>query len=328
MGATSNCPLCSNPGGYAVHDGVPDYRYGVPGVWSFVHFACCGVASLSPPPTEPLYGYPAEYKQHQSSPLPTQGSSRERRWIRAAVLQVHGYELEPRTLLSGAIGKLCNAVPMVRLAALWGSLLVPQRSPSGRLLDIGCGNGRFLANMQLLGWDVRGVEPDRTSAQLASRLCGVQIYPDVETALHGEQPFQVITMNHVFEHIRDPQSTLAQVWQLLRPGGKLAICLPNWKSAAHRIFGRYWRTLEPPRHVLMYEPHGLAKLVGEMGFIVDKVYTTSVRDGGIAFRRSWRYKFGKDPSEVRARLWYIMHSVQLRLHSDVGEEIVLWAVRP
>jgi hypothetical protein len=78
----------------------------------------------------------------------------------------------------------------------------------------------------------------------------------------------------------------------------------------------------------MYEPRGLAKLIGKMGFIVDRVYTTSVRDGGIAFRRSWRYKFGKDPSVVRVLLWYIMHPVQPWLHPDVGEEIVLWAMRP
>ena len=48
-----------------------------------------------------------------------------------------------------------------------GSLMWLRAEERGKLLDIGCGNGYFLAQMRDLGWDVVGVEPDPNAVKVA-----------------------------------------------------------------------------------------------------------------------------------------------------------------
>jgi SAM-dependent methyltransferase len=48
----------------------------------------------------------------------------------------------------------------------------PPDAPPGRLLDVGCGDGRFLHAMQSRGWRVEGLETDPVAASLARRRTG------------------------------------------------------------------------------------------------------------------------------------------------------------
>ena len=130
----------------------------------------------------------------------------------------------------------------------------------GRHLDIGCGAGQFLELSRSLGMNVYGVEPNRAAAQAAnskglSVTCGI---------LHdGQFPdhyFDLITMNHVFEHVREPLDTLIEAGRILKPGGTLIITTPNAESLLYRIFGKYWFQLDAPRHLQIYTPGSIAGL--------------------------------------------------------------------
>jgi 2-polyprenyl-3-methyl-5-hydroxy-6-metoxy-1,4-benzoquinol methylase len=145
-------------------------------------------------------------------------------------------------------------------------LRLPAGSP--RLLDVGCGEGEFLSEMQSLGWSVEGIDP--SSAAVAAALArGV---PARQAALDegtlAEASVDAITFRLVFEHINEPVSALAECRRALRPGGTLWIATPNLRSEAHRLFGRNWIHLEPPRHAVIYSASGLARLLAGAGFDV------------------------------------------------------------
>ncbi|HVK03347.1 MAG TPA: class I SAM-dependent methyltransferase [Armatimonadaceae bacterium] len=148
------------------------------------------------------------------------------------------------------------------------------RNP-GRALDVGCGDGRFLAALRARGWEVAGTETDPVAAELARGRTGATIYEDTLDALPGDAgPFDLVSLVHVLEHVPDPRATLADCLRLLHPGGKLLLALPNAASAEAALFGSAWYHLDLPRHLWGFTPRSLTRLLEETGFRVrDVAYT-------------------------------------------------------
>jgi 2-polyprenyl-3-methyl-5-hydroxy-6-metoxy-1,4-benzoquinol methylase len=203
----------------------------------------------------------------------------------------------------------------------------PQRS-AGSLLDIGCGNGRFLTVMRMLGWRVHGIEPDERSAENARRSSGARIDAELDEGLYPPAHFDVITLNHALEHIADPVTLLARCFRLCRPGGLLGIAVPNWRALGHRLFGRDWYALEAPRHVVMYEPRTLERTLDGAGFRVRSIRTTSVRQWEAAWRRSWKFRTGRASTRGLLAAWATVTAVASVVGNDAGEEVIAWAQKP
>jgi 2-polyprenyl-3-methyl-5-hydroxy-6-metoxy-1,4-benzoquinol methylase len=308
---------------------VPDFKYGVPGLWSFVRCSECGLAYLAATLAEPVEGYPAAYSQHRAA-----GTLRlARPWspirdIRSAFLGLQGYRDLPPTVLPRALSGLALAVPQVRLRAAFAVLLVPPARAGGSLLDIGCGNGRFLAIMRMLGWQVQGIEPDQRSAELARRSSGALVHAELDEQLHPPGGFDVVTMNHVLEHLPDPDVVLGRCFRLCAPGGLIGIVVPNWRSLGHRLFRRHWYALEPPRHAVMYEPRTLESALQRAGFRVESLGTTSVREWATAWRRSWRYRTGRRSPRPLLAAWGVLTTLVSLVTDNAGEEVFAWARKP
>jgi SAM-dependent methyltransferase len=140
-------------------------------------------------------------------------------------------------------------------------------TPSGRLLDIGCGNGDWLRDMARLGWIAEGLEPDE-AAVAAARASGVRVTqgtladPDLD-AYAGA--FDAITLSHVIEHVHDPAEDLRRIFRLLRPGGLVWMATPNLEALGFRYFGRDWLGLDPPRHLVLFTRASLEHLVRRAG---------------------------------------------------------------
>ncbi len=97
----------------------------------------------------------------------------------------------------------------------------------GRLLDVGTGDGRFLATVQQAGFEVVGTEVSEAGASYA-RQRGFDVHLGQITDLTlPEESFDVATIWHVLEHVPDPGAVLRKVHTLLRPGGVLAVAVPN-----------------------------------------------------------------------------------------------------
>lgn len=112
------------------------------------------------------------------------------------------------------------------------------RSP-GRVLDIGCGRGEFLRSLKDAGWSAHGVEVNATAARRAARSLGEAsvVIGDVRDAEFPDEHFDLVSLYHVIEHLREPRETIDEIHRILKPGGILFFATPNRDSWAHRWFG-------------------------------------------------------------------------------------------
>jgi len=113
--------------------------------------------------------------------------------------------------------------------------------PSGRLLDVGCGRGNFLATAREHGFDVHGIDISDRAVAYARKEFNLKV--DVATLdelARNKNRFDVITLWHVLEHFVDPFKHLLQVRSLLNEGGICVIEVPNLNSLKFRIAGNKW----------------------------------------------------------------------------------------
>lgn len=132
--------------------------------------------------------------------------------------------------------------------------LVP---PPARLLDVGCGTGRFLRAAAGAGYAATGLEPVEGTATAA---CATGL--DVRTGVLEQAPepgtWDVVTAFHVLEHVPDVPAALAALHGLLAPGGRLVLEVPNWRSLCRRAAGEQWSLLSPGEHITFFSPATLA----------------------------------------------------------------------
>ena len=140
----------------------------------------------------------------------------------------------------------------------------------GTLLDVGCGTGSFLHAMQLQGWKVTGVEPDADARRLAHQLHGLSILPSHEIFNLPDHSFNAITMWHVLEHVHQLHEYVEQLKNLLAPGGKLFIAVPNYTSKDAKAYGKYWAAYDVPRHLYHFSPQSMNVLLQQHGLKVIK----------------------------------------------------------
>lgn len=117
--------------------------------------------------------------------------------------------------------------------------LLRRQVPRGRLLDVGTGDGRFLETAQAGGFEVAGTEVSAAGAAYARRR-GFEVHLGQITELSlPNESFDLATIWHVLEHVPDPAAVLRRVHALLRPGGILAVAVPNEENYfLRRRFGQ------------------------------------------------------------------------------------------
>ncbi|MBN2025470.1 MAG: class I SAM-dependent methyltransferase [Actinobacteria bacterium] len=160
---------------------------------------------------------------------------------------------------------------------LKGAELIRSRVRIGRLLDIGCGDGRFLSIMQGLSeLELHGLEPNSIEAARASSLLGIEVFPGtLEDAEYEGGYFDVVTMWDVLEHVDDPVKELREVRRILHDGGLLLARIPNlpYFRLKQRVAGKYMRsrgmTIYNPRHHFTYLDRDTARMLLERtGFAI------------------------------------------------------------
>jgi SAM-dependent methyltransferase len=131
--------------------------------------------------------------------------------------------------------------------------LIAQHSVSGRVLDVGCGSGGFLASLPA-SVKKYGVEPSVAAARAATGL-GVAILGQTPQDLPAQAQFDVITIIDVIEHVVDPAQTLDQLLPHLAPGGCLIVGTGDPTNTSwHRVFrSRFWYSCFP-EHISFPSP--------------------------------------------------------------------------
>ena len=143
------------------------------------------------------------------------------------------------------------------------------RVPRGPVLDVGCGRGFLLAYLRTLGYEPHGLELSEHAAWHArNRLKLDVVTDDFLTAPHQSERFNAVVFWHTLEHFPKPAECVARAAELLRPGGLVAIAVPNYDSLQARFFGRHWFHLDVPRHYFHFGPKALESLLSRHRFRV------------------------------------------------------------
>ena len=149
-----------------------------------------------------------------------------------------------------------------------------------RVLDIGCGGGEFVSMMKHLGKKVEGIEPAQGYAKYISDTFGVNVFCGSVDDFISTYRFDLVRMNHVLEHMRDPVSKLKKVRTLLAENGKLFIEVPN--------FIQYCETKSPGGifhygHIYNFDALTLKAVAAKAGFKVNHALGPT----SIFFEKSW-----------------------------------------
>ena len=145
----------------------------------------------------------------------------------------------------------------------------PEKKGNKELLDIGCGNGHFLAAAKEKGWNINGVELDPETAARAAKLTGHTIAPSLNE-IDSEKKFQVITLWHVLEHVYELDEYFQFFKSRLAKDGKLLLALPNPASFDANYFEEYWAAYDVPRHIYHFTPATISALAAKYGFSLRK----------------------------------------------------------
>ena len=165
--------------------------------------------------------------------------------------------------------------------------LVQEFQPAGRLLDIGCGLGFFLEYAGRRGYRCVGIDTSAAATRFAREELHLNaVAADfMDVRFSPSEAFDVVTANHVLEHISQPVSFLVKARRLLRPGGILVSASPNFGGLVPRLLGHRWYGLQPSQHVWQFSPGSYATLFRTAGFTVERTEVTSMH---YAFGSGWK----------------------------------------
>jgi 2-polyprenyl-3-methyl-5-hydroxy-6-metoxy-1,4-benzoquinol methylase len=315
------CDLCGSKGEF-VQSGISDPDGNLEGTWGFRRCADpeCGVCWLDPaPPVHELWKAYATYHTHTRKSGQRFGKamlSLAHRLIRLSLL--------PFWLANG----LKREADYLRFMTLSGQ-------PSGRLLDVGCGGGRFLNRMKKRGWQVEGTDFDEQATRKVSARYGIKTHVgDLTQCALPADSFDVITMSQTIEHLYDPLATLHECLRILKPGGLLVMTTPNERSIGATEFGAFWRGWEAPRHLHLFSVESLQRLTRGAGFDVANASTYSAgsaivyrvsRTNQLATRLSWL-------DELRLLFWCYRKELQeyqaQAVNPHTGQNVLIRARKP
>ncbi len=214
------CYLCGTSG-EALYQGLKDRLFGAPGTWNFRRCPNieCGLIWLDPMPWEKDIGRAyATYYTHRQKVLSKSVFSAGR-YAKSALVAVY------RSLL--------RLTPVHREQKQLASMYLKE-TLTGKLLEVGCGDGTRLARLRDLGWEVYGQETDPHAASYARDTYAVPVHLGaLEEARFPDARFDAVIMNHVIEHVHDPVRLLRECNRLLKPGGTFVAVTPNAESYGH-----------------------------------------------------------------------------------------------
>lgn len=280
--AEATCKICGNFGASPIFTG-PDRLMHLPGTFQVVRCSNCGSFYQWPRlPWEQLKCYyEGDYDSYVTS-LADEPSI-VRRFIRRR------YTLKMRRF-------------------------VEQFYSSGSLLDIGCGTGVFLEEMQMSGnWFLQGVEPTASAAEYVRNRFGIPVInAQVEYVDLPKNSFDVITMWNVFEHLEDPPLAIQKMYNALKLGGVAIVAVPNYESVSRLIFGKYWCGWDLPRHLFVLPRATLLELFSRYGFIARThkcfIGTYAILGHSLAFVQQ----------DLQGMQYYALHAFRRIFHSPVG----------
>jgi SAM-dependent methyltransferase len=268
------CPICGSDRTSRYRSDVIDLEYFVVPPRPFIIQRCeqCASQFISPRPTEaelPPF-YPSDY---------------------------HAYNEN-----HGRLARLLVEARARSRARFYGKII---SSRPGRIFDVGTGDCRHFDELRRfidLECAGIGVQPDIAAKGRARGYDVIEgTLEEADLSAHLGR-YDVVSMNHVLEHVIYPHTMLERSLDLLRPGGRVIGQLPTVSSWELKLFGRNWGGYHYPRHLQIPSRTGLSNLLEEVGFEQVAIKTaphiqTTISLQNSLVRRGWRphMEYGKTP---------------------------------
>ena len=220
--------------------GLSDTRFGVPGSYDIYRCAHCGLEETLPRPS--ASGLKCLYETYYNFGGET--GTRYTRW------REHFF--------FSFLNRLWSSID--------GDISFYQRRGTGRLLDIGCNEGRGLRIYARNGFEVEGIELNPTAAAVA-RSFGFDVHTRLLSEFHPTTAYDVAVLSNVLEHSLDPKEMLLDIHRILVKGGRVWISCPNSQSWLRRVFGRSWINWHVPFHIFHFNSETLQRLLADAGYV-------------------------------------------------------------
>lgn len=140
-----------------------------------------------------------------------------------------------------------------------------RRSGKGRLLDVGCNEGRGLRIYSRNGFQAEGLDLNEAAAAVA-REAGFTVHTRLLEEFNPAAPYDVVVLSNVMEHSLDPRRMLQDVHRILKKGGQVWISCPNSESWLRRVFGKSWINWHVPFHTFHFSSKVLRRLLAENSY--------------------------------------------------------------
>jgi len=141
---------------------------------------------------------------------------------------------------------------------------------AGKLLDVGCNEGRGLEFFKAHGFSAEGLELNSRAAEVA-RSKGFTVHGSSLEGFASENKYDVIVLSNVLEHSLNPADMLQHIYRLLNSEGQVWISCPNSQSWLRAVFGRYWINWHVPFHVTHFSSDTLREMLRVSKFEVIKL---------------------------------------------------------
>ncbi|EKD56836.1 MAG: methyltransferase type 12 [uncultured bacterium] len=267
------CPYCCSVNFHILYQ-APDRYGGKPGIFYLSRCSNCGLAFQNPRIKQE---YIHEYYSDTLSYYQTKSE------VSISTL---------KKVVSYTVDNFFNIIQYSRSKKI---NLIPKFVKNGKLLEIGCSNGKQLEYFKTLGWDVCGIEMNKKAAAYAKNVRKLNVNNfTIENANYPNSTFDTIIMGMVIEHIYDPFELLKKIANWLKPGGKLLFSTPNFNSFEFRIFKKYTYALHLPNHIYIFNKKILKELLKKNSFKNIQFYCHSFERDTVA-SSNYKYRATKKP---------------------------------
>ena len=149
-----------------------------------------------------------------------------------------------------------------------------------KILEVGCGEGKFSALLAEQGKETWAIEPNPKSAEIAAKSLNKVFQGTIDERLSDlpDDAFDVIVMNDVIEHLTEPWDDIQKLKSKLKKDGVFVSSIPNVRYAKnifHVLFKRDWKYADDRildiTHYRFFTKKSIRRLWEENGYSVQRM---------------------------------------------------------
>jgi 2-polyprenyl-3-methyl-5-hydroxy-6-metoxy-1,4-benzoquinol methylase len=279
----NSCPLCGCEDHSLAYSEVKDWAFScAPGKWNYWHCNGCKSLYLNPRPTKNSIGraYDKYYTHTQTTISSSYFYEFKTKLRNECLFHWLGIDAHERFNLQSAF-YLNIFKPFIDRKFPLDAL---KNHKPGSLLDVGCGNGDLMQLAKAMGYSVHGLEIDPVAAKIASDAGLLVRQGSFDLLSEYQGHFDYIVCSHVLEHVHDPCQLIELLVNAAKPGGRIFITWPNPESYILKLFGRYWRGLEAPRHLSLLSHQEFLNILSRYTTCDVESFTSKIQTIGTSWR--------------------------------------------